>query len=104
MGDFRVECSQASARRQARARSTNRSIGYARGTLDRAGYWLAIAAKAARRQNARQAFDYVAHAEVDATFVCATDAPIRKDRAGVVFTMATEIPTTFHIAVVVEHR
>jgi hypothetical protein len=49
---------------------------------------------------ARQALDSVAHAEVDATFVCATDAPIRKDQVDVVFTMA-EIPPTFHIADVV---
>jgi ABC-type molybdate transport system substrate-binding protein len=70
----------------------------------RAGCWQAIAAKAARTQNARQALDYVAHAEVDATFVCATDAPVRKDQVGVVFTMATEIPTTFHVAVVVGQR
>ena len=81
---------------------TNRS--YARGTLDRAGCWPAIGAKVARRQNARQALDYGAHGEVDATFVWATDAPIRKDQVGVVFTMATEIPTTIHIAVIIEHR
>ena len=57
---------------------TNRSIiGYTRGALDRAGRWPAIAAKAARTQNARQALDYVARAEVDATFVRATDVPIR---------------------------
>ena len=47
------------------------------GRLDRAGRWPAIAAKAARTQNARQALDYVARAEVDATFVRATDVPIR---------------------------
>ncbi len=45
----------------------------------------------------------VAHAELDATFVCATNAPVRKDQVGVVFT-ATEIPTTFHVAVAVGHR
>jgi hypothetical protein len=28
----------------------------------------------------------------------------RKDQVGVVFTMATEIPTTFHVAVAVGHR
>ncbi len=48
---------------------TNLQHRYAGGALDRARCWPAIAAKAARRQNARPALDYVARAEVDVTFV-----------------------------------
>ncbi|MGH8480736.1 MAG: molybdate ABC transporter substrate-binding protein, partial [Gammaproteobacteria bacterium] len=39
-------------------------------------------------------------AEVDVAFVYATDAAIRKDRVRVAFTVATEVPITYPIAVV----
>jgi len=73
---------------------------YARDALERAGRWPAIEAKAIYTQNVRQALDYVARAEVDVAFVYATDAAIRKDRVRVAFTVATEVPITYPIAVV----
>jgi len=73
---------------------------YARDALERAGHWPAIEAKVIYTQNVRQALDYVARAEVDVAFVYATDAAIRKDRVRVAFTVATEVPITYPIAVV----
>ncbi|MGH8479569.1 MAG: molybdate ABC transporter substrate-binding protein, partial [Gammaproteobacteria bacterium] len=73
---------------------------YARSALEKAGYWPAIAAKAVYTHNVRQGLDYVARAEVDVAFVYATDAAIRKDRVRVAFTVATEVPITYPIAVV----
>ncbi len=71
---------------------------YTRSALEKAGYWPAIAAKAVYTLNVRQALDYVARAEVDVAFVYATDAAIRKVR--VAFTVPTEVPITYPIAVV----
>ena len=73
---------------------------YVRRVLERAGRWPAIAAKAVYAHTVRQALDYVARAEVDVAFVYATDAAIRKDRVRVAFTVATEVPITYPIAVV----
>jgi len=73
---------------------------YARHALERAGRWPAIEAKAIYTQNVRQALDYVARAEVDVAFVYATDAAIRKDQVRVAFTVATEVPITYPMAVV----
>ena len=73
---------------------------YARSALEKAGRWSAIGAKAIYTQNVRQALDYVARAEVDVAFVYATDAAIRKDRVRVAFTVPTEVPITYPIAVV----
>ncbi|MGH7702092.1 MAG: molybdate ABC transporter substrate-binding protein [Gemmatimonadales bacterium] len=73
---------------------------YARSALEKAGRWPAIQAKAVYTQNVRQALDYVARAEVDVAFVYATDAAIRKDRVRIAFTVATEVPITYPIAVV----
>ena len=73
---------------------------YARSALEKAGRWSAIEAKAIYTQNVRQALDYVARAEVDVAFVYATDAAIRKDRVRVAFTVPTEVPITYPIAVV----
>ena len=68
--------------------------------LEKAGRWPAIEAKAIYTQNVRQALDYVARAEVDVAFVYATDAAIRKDQVRVAFTVPTEVPITYPIAVV----
>ncbi|MDQ3563336.1 MAG: molybdate ABC transporter substrate-binding protein [Pseudomonadota bacterium] len=73
---------------------------YARDALERAGRWPAIEAKAIYTQTVRQALDYVARAEVDVAFVYATDAAIRNERVRVAFTVATEVPITYPIAVV----
>jgi molybdate transport system substrate-binding protein len=73
---------------------------YARDALERAGRWTGIEAKAIYTQNVRQALDYVARAEVDVAFVYATDAAIRKDQVRVAFTVATEVPITYPMAVV----
>ncbi|MGH8562784.1 MAG: molybdate ABC transporter substrate-binding protein [Gammaproteobacteria bacterium] len=73
---------------------------YARDALERAGRWPAIEVKIIHTQNVRQALDYVARAEVDVAFVYATDAAIREDRVRIAFTVATEVPITYPIAVV----
>lgn len=73
---------------------------YARDALERAGRWPEIGAKVVYTQTVRQALDYVARTEVDVGFVYATDAAIREDQVRIAFTVATEVPIAYPIAVV----
>jgi molybdate transport system substrate-binding protein len=72
---------------------------YARHALDRAGLWDSLRDKVIGTQNVRQSLDYVARGEVDAGFVYATDAALMKDRVAVAFTVRTESPVLYPIAV-----
>ena len=73
---------------------------YAKGALEAAKLWGAVAPKAVMAQSVRQALDYVARGEVEAGFVYATDASIMKDKVKVVATIPTETPITYPIAAV----
>ncbi len=73
---------------------------YTRSALAKAGHWPAIAAKAVYTHDVRQALAYVAREEVDVAFVYATDAAIRKNEVRIAFSVATEVPITYPIAVV----
>ncbi len=73
---------------------------YAKGALEAAKLWAAVAAKAVYASNVRQALDYVARAEVDAGFVYATDAALQQDKVRVVGTVATATPIRYPIAAV----
>jgi hypothetical protein len=80
---------------------TNRSIGDARGTLDRAGVLAGDRGQGGPQAECPPGSRLCSACRGRCHLRVCDDAPIRKDQAGVVFTMATEIPTTFHVAVVV---
>jgi len=73
---------------------------YAKGALEAARLWTAVEPKAVNASNVRQALDYVARGEVEAGFVYATDAAVQKDKVKVAFTVATETPISYPVAVV----
>lgn len=73
---------------------------YTRGVLEEAGLWSEVALKMIGAQNVRQVLDYVARGEVDAGFVYATDAAIMPDKVKIAFTVPTETPILYPIAVV----
>lgn len=72
---------------------------YARHALEHAKLWDRVREKTITTQNVRQSLDYVARGEVDAGFVYATDAAVMKDRVAVAFTVRTEEPVLYPIAV-----
>lgn len=63
---------------------------YAKQALESAGLWSAISSKSITTQNVRQSLDYVARGEVDAGFVYATDAAVRKSEVEI----ACDVPVT----------
>jgi molybdate transport system substrate-binding protein len=73
---------------------------YARGALEAAGQWARLSARLINTQNVRQALDYVARGEVDASFVYATDAQLLSARVRVAFEVPTAEPIVYPIAVI----
>lgn len=73
---------------------------YARRALEGAGLWSTVQAKAITTQNVRQALDYVARGEVDAGFVYATDAALRRDEVEVAFDVPLDTPISYAVATV----
>jgi molybdate transport system substrate-binding protein len=72
---------------------------YAKGALEKANLWTAIEPKAIYAQNVRQALDYVSRGETEAGFVYATDAFVLKDKVRILFSVPTETPISYPIAV-----
>lgn len=73
---------------------------YAKGALEAARLWPAVAPKAVYASHVRQALDYVARAEVDAGFVYATDAAVQLEKVRVVAVVPTETPIRYPVAAV----
>ena len=73
---------------------------YAKQALEQARLWDALSAKYVYGQNVRQVLDYVARGEVDAGFVYATDAALRKDTVKVAIEVPTTQPILYPIAAV----
>ena len=71
---------------------------YTKRALEKAGLWSTIQAKAIVSQNVRQSLDYVARGEVDAGFVYATDAALRKAEVEVAFDVPVDIPISYAVA------
>lgn len=72
---------------------------YAKAALEKARLWPAIEPKAVFAQNVRQALDYVARGETEAGFVYATDALVLKEKVRTLFTVPTDLPIAYPIAV-----
>ena len=73
---------------------------YTKAMLDKAGLWPQIEAKMIGAQTVRQVLAYVARGEADAGFVYGTDAALMPDKVKIAFTVPTEQPVTYPIAVV----
>ncbi|HVK56018.1 MAG TPA: molybdate ABC transporter substrate-binding protein [Burkholderiales bacterium] len=94
---------QAAVKRVALGNPTGVPAGrYAKSALEAEGLWSAIEPKAIYAQSVRQALDYVARGEVEVGFVYATDAMVQKDKVKIAFSIPTETPITYPIAVVAD--
>jgi molybdate transport system substrate-binding protein len=71
---------------------------YTKGVLEAAGQWGTIERKMIGANNVRQALDYVARAEVDASFVYATDAASMPGKVKVAFVVPTATPILYPVA------
>ncbi|MYN13234.1 molybdate ABC transporter substrate-binding protein [Pusillimonas sp. TS35] len=73
---------------------------YAKAALEKDGNWPAVEKVQVLGQNVRQVLDYVARGEVDAGFVFATDAAVRRDAVKVVQKLTSPVPVLYPIALV----
>lgn len=71
---------------------------YTKAVLEGARLWSAIEPKMVGANNARQALNYVARAEVDAGFVYASDAELMADKVKVAFNVPTSQPIRYPVA------
>lgn len=74
---------------------------YAKGALEKAGFWSQLTPKFIFTQNVRQSLDYVSRGEVDAGFVYATDAAISAVKVRTAFKVPLDSPILYPIAAVV---
>lgn len=72
---------------------------YAKAALEKAGVWGAVSPKIIPTQNVRQSLDYVARGETDAGFVYNTDAKLQQGRVKVLWTVPSDKPVTYPLAV-----
>lgn len=71
---------------------------YAQDALRAAGLWRAIEPRTIGASNVRQALDYAARGEVDAAFVYATDAALRRGEVRVALEVQTAAPIRYPAA------
>jgi len=77
---------------------------YARQALEAAGLWEVLQPRLIRANSVRQVLDYVTRGEVDAGFVYATDATLRKDAVRVAGPVESYGPILYPIATVRSSR
>jgi molybdate transport system substrate-binding protein len=79
---------------------------YTEESLRALGLWQPLQARLVLAENVRQALDYVARGEVDAGFVYATDAALRRERVKEAFRPAEDTyrPVVYPVAVVKDSR
>lgn len=77
---------------------------YAKQSLQQAGLWPVISNKAITTQNVRQSLDYVARGEVEAGFVYATDAVLRKTEVEIACQVPLATPIRYPAASVAASR